>query len=145
MENNNKYVYILLSYIIIVGMSCNFFFKTDPLKVLNNYTSIGFLRQDVRVTKFEEKRAGMAGKETTLLAIYKINRTLNIDSLRKEGKILDYKLFPIPNMDLGNGFDGNLKPTDHGLYLYKDNGTSSEDELIIINITQNKIIISANY
>jgi hypothetical protein len=125
-------------------MSCNSFFKSEPLSILKKYTSINFLQQDVEVVKFEEKKAGMA-EETSLLAVYRINKTFNIDSLRRDGKMLEYQSLPISNMDLGNGFDGNLIYTDKGYYRYKNGKNPFKDELVIINITQNKIIISANY
>lgn len=138
-------IFILLCCFFMLGVSCNLFSsRNKPHTVLLEYSLIDFPKQEIDVIKFEEKRAGIA-EEVSLLAIYKINDKFNIDSLKKNNLLLNYLELPVPHMDMGNGFDGNLKQGDKGYYKYKCYDSPFKDDLVIINFTQKKIIISANW
>jgi hypothetical protein len=104
---------------------------------LLKYSSVDFKESNLGLLKFDEETAGLR-EEKILLAVYQI-RNISLDSLEKLLPALDYKKLPASELELGNGFGGNITISDSGYNkLTLIHGAMSE--LVIVSMTQKKVI-----
>ena len=81
----------------------------------------------------------MTKSQGIIEAVFKISN-LNIDSLKGKLSDLGYKKMPITELDMGDGFHGNVKQSDSGFYRLNLLHKSIIDVLVIVNFTQEKVL-----
>ncbi|HEX9503001.1 MAG TPA: hypothetical protein VF974_01600 [Patescibacteria group bacterium] len=100
---------------------------------------LNFNESNASLVEYNENKSGIK-EEGIIQAVFKM-QNLNIDSLEKQLLNLGYKKLPISELEMGNGFNGNVQKSDTGYYKLALFRTSIIDQLIIVNFTQKKIIL----
>jgi|GEM_PF-6565457 len=133
---------IIILVLSLLSLSCNSNSQKRILQRLVKYGSIDFKESNLRLIKFDEKTAGLK-EEKIVFAVYEM-QNVNLDSLGKPLLSINYKRLPATELVLGDGFGGNIKNSDSGYYkLTLSRGAM--DELLILNMTQRKVIYYKNF
>ena len=130
-------IYYLL--ICLLGLSCNRSSKERPYNLLAKYSDLNFNRANISLVNYKDEMSGMTKNQGIVEAVFKFS-DLNIDSLKGEMLGLGYKKLPIIELDMGDGFHGNIKQSDSGFYRLNLLHNSIIDVLIIVNFTQEKVL-----
>lgn len=108
--------------------------------LLGEMSEMNLNQKEVKLLEFHENFAGMTNKDGITQGLFEI-MDISIDSLGENLKRLGYKRLPIQGIDLGNGFNGNVKSSDVGYYKMTLSHRSVIDQLIIFNFSRKRIII----
>lgn len=133
-----KFNYLLV-IVLLLQSACNMPFEKKPYYILNKCSKLNFNEKNASLIEFNENTAGIKG-EGVIQGVFKMGK-LNLDSLHKQLLYLGYKKLPINEMDMGDGFKGNVQQSDSGYYKLILLHESIIDQLIIVNFTQNKVIM----
>jgi hypothetical protein len=125
---------------LLPGVSCNMFSKEErPYYLLTKYSSLGFNRSNTSLIKYAEEMSGLANNKGIIEAIFNI-QNLDIDSLKNKMLSLAYKKLPISELEMGDGFRGNIKQSDAGYYKL-NTLRGAIDVLVVVDFTQGKVIL----
>jgi hypothetical protein len=133
-----KLIYVIAG-IVLFYVSCNSFFKERPYEIVNKYSKLNFNAGNIISIKIDDNTSGIKD-EGVLQGIFKMVN-VNLDSLQRQLINMGYKKLPINELQMGDGFNGNVKYSDLGYYSLTLLNKSIIDELIIFNFTQNRVII----
>lgn len=136
LRNKNKIYYLL---IFLFGFSCSRSSKERPYNLLTKYSDLNFNQSNLDLVNYKEEMSGMTKSQGIIEAVFKISN-LNIDSLKGKLSDLGYKKMPITELDMGDGFHGNVKQSDSGFYRLNLLHKSIIDVLVIVNFTQEKVL-----
>jgi hypothetical protein len=124
---------------VLFAISCNMSSRQRPFNLLTKYSDLHFNQTNVDLVTYKEEMAGMMKNQGIIEGVFKIHN-LNIDSLKRETSELSYKKFPIDELDMGDGFNGNVLQSDSGCYRLSLQRRGIIDLLVIVNFTQKKVL-----
>ncbi len=110
----------------------------NPYFLVNKFSQFEFDKSNAPVIQFSKHSSGIK-EEGDLRSVYNIDK-MNIDSLKPFFSKYGYEKLPMRKIDIGDGFNNNLKLTDSGYYKLTLSKEGSIEELSIVNFSNKKLI-----